>query len=201
MSDLVGNPKDRFSHNEAHIRLFYCHFLIVQRETNSSRSLKIFRGAVHNFKHLLQNHLTTQSGASMDRGKKSLFTASGTHDQDGPYTVIAQLISAFIIVINREYNQNFEPLTIFCGCTAMFVSVLVRKVFSHRGSLFKPIITCNLFGNVNFCHGTLCMTAVVLREHNYVIIFFSTKPEYFDFSLLPHLILKHTIKDIEIRRL
>ena len=43
---------------------------------------------VHNIKHLLlQNHWASHSqilcGASMDWGNKSLFAASGSHDQDG----------------------------------------------------------------------------------------------------------------------
>ena len=46
---------------------------------------------VNNFKHLLQNRLPDQSqslcGASLGRGK-SLFAASGSHDQDGRHAHI-----------------------------------------------------------------------------------------------------------------
>ena len=53
------------------------------------RTLMVRRpSVVHNFKHfLLSNRGANQSqilcGASLGRGSKSLFTASGSHDQDG----------------------------------------------------------------------------------------------------------------------
>ena len=47
---------------------------------------------VNNFKHLLQNRLPDQSqilcGASLGRGNESLFTAYGSHDQDGRHAHI-----------------------------------------------------------------------------------------------------------------
>ena len=39
MSDLVGNPEDRFSHNEAHLLYYFCGFLEVHR--NAGFTFKI----------------------------------------------------------------------------------------------------------------------------------------------------------------
>ena len=61
-------------------------------------------------------------------------------------TVTAQLISAFVFAIRivQSYNPctakigNFKHLSIFCGCTAWFVSDLVGNPedrFSHNGAI------------------------------------------------------------------
>ena len=55
---------------------------------------------------------------------------------------------AFCICENKDADQlrgngNFKPLAIFCGCTARFVSELVRNPedrFSHNGSSIGSVI-------------------------------------------------------------
>ena len=61
----------------------------VRRTSSSSSSSYV----VHNFKHLLlRNRWADQSqilfGASLGRGNDILFTASGSHDQDGRHAHI-----------------------------------------------------------------------------------------------------------------
>ena len=69
---------------------FYAKFGVIIPIKPASIRPSVVRPSVvvHNIKHLLpQNHWASHSqilcGASMGRGNKSLFPASGSHDQDG----------------------------------------------------------------------------------------------------------------------
>ena len=69
-------------------RLTRCAFSIPIKPASIRPSVVRPSVVVHNIKHLLlQNHWASHSqilcGASMGRGNKSLFAASGPHDQDG----------------------------------------------------------------------------------------------------------------------
>ena len=75
VSDLIGNPEDRFSHNEAHR-------ILMVRRSSSTMLIDL----------LLQNRMANKSqilcGATLGRGNESLVTASGSHDQDGRHVHI-----------------------------------------------------------------------------------------------------------------
>ena len=69
-------------------RLTRCNFSIPIKPASIRPSVLRPSVVVHNIKHLLsQNHWASHSqivcGASMGGGNKSLFAASGSHDQDG----------------------------------------------------------------------------------------------------------------------
>ena len=67
----------------------------------------------HNFKHLLlRNRLPDQSqilcGASLGRGNKSLFAASGSHDQDGRHAHTSMRISTKL----GMYHRGLQPIIV-----------------------------------------------------------------------------------------
>ena len=75
---------------------------------------------VHNFKHLLRNHLPDQCqilcGASLGRGNESLYAASGSHDQDGRHAHI--WLKPFKNLLQNRRTDFYETWYVASGTPA-----------------------------------------------------------------------------------
>ena len=133
MSDLVGNPGDRFSRVAAHILLLLCwscSFILFTKEVNRSSNYKspmLFsslsrRSKVNELEHISGTVtvicMHSIIGAAAHENQQSAYAKTKTQIS---FAVTAKLISVFVFaarIVQSLFflNRNFKLLACFCDC-------------------------------------------------------------------------------------
>ena len=105
MSDLVGNPEDRFSHNEAHI---FCTFLISAR---NKKEIEFLQGAFESYKSSLHQEMDDKWNR-----KKTDLTNELEQQKDKEIHEMSMLYISVLLILLEILQSNTHKLGLIFIC-------------------------------------------------------------------------------------